>query len=126
MPASGVDDPFAERGNPSSRSASDTPVLLRFCGSAVSAPVKVSEPHFPVFAEFKDASYAKRYDLLLTKLVRERLYDASCLLMSTLEGGLRGEYREPNPELRFQNFLACLLAHATAISKAQGTSPPPA
>jgi hypothetical protein len=26
-------------------------------------PVAVSEPHFPVFAEFRDASYAKRYEL---------------------------------------------------------------
>lgn len=43
------------------------------------APVRSREPHFPVFPEFKDASYAKWYEILLTKLVRERLYDAACL-----------------------------------------------
>jgi hypothetical protein len=40
------------------------------------------EPHFHVFPEFKGASYAKRYEILLTKLVRERLYDSACLLLS--------------------------------------------
>jgi len=39
-------------------------------------PVRPKEPHFKVFPEFKGASYAKRYEVLLTKLVRSRLYDA--------------------------------------------------
>jgi hypothetical protein len=80
-------------------------------------PVKVAEPHFKVFPEFKVASYAMRYDLLLTKLVRERLYDAACLLMSTRDRGLRGQYSEPNPELGFQNFISSLLAHAVTIAR---------
>ena len=42
------------------------------------ASVRAREPHFAVFPEFKEASYAKRYEILLTKLVRERLYDAAC------------------------------------------------
>src|SRR5271157_195076 len=46
------------------------------------APVRAREPHFKVFPEFKESSYAKRYEILLTKLVRERLYDAACFLMS--------------------------------------------
>lgn len=37
--------------------------------------VTAQEPHFPVFSEFRGASYARRYEILLTKLVRERLYD---------------------------------------------------
>ncbi len=45
-------------------------------------PVRAQEPHFRVFEEFKSASYAKRYEILLTKLVRERLYDSACFLMS--------------------------------------------
>ena len=35
------------------------------------SPVRAREPHFKVFPEFRDASYAKRYEILLTKLVRE-------------------------------------------------------
>ncbi|MFO0844554.1 MAG: PaeR7I family type II restriction endonuclease [Gemmataceae bacterium] len=42
-------------------------------------PVKVKEPHFRVFPEFRDASYAERYNQLLTKLMRKRLYDTSLL-----------------------------------------------
>src|SRR5205814_6010305 len=50
---------------------------------AANSPVRVKEPHFKVFPEFREASYAERYDLLLTKLVRARLYDAACFLMSS-------------------------------------------
>ncbi|NEX15039.1 MAG: hypothetical protein C1941_10180, partial [Prosthecochloris sp.] len=38
-------------------------------------PVRVDEPHFEVFPEFKEASYAKRYGLFCERLMRERLYD---------------------------------------------------
>ena len=80
-------------------------------------PVRAREPHFQVFPEFKEASYAKRYELLLTKLVRERLYDAACFLMSNGADGRRGAYREPSTELSFQNFIASLLAKVIAAGK---------
>ena len=81
------------------------------------SPVRSREPHFKVFPEFKDASYAQRYEILLTKLVRERLYDAACFLMSNAAGGPKGVYREPSPELNFETFIASLLAKAIAIAK---------
>ena len=81
------------------------------------SPVAVREPHFSVFEEFRAASYAKRYEILLTKLVRERLYDASCLLLSDREGGLTGRYREPSSELGIGPFVASLLGRAIAFSK---------
>jgi len=40
----------------------------------------------------------------LTKLVRERLYDSACFLMSNAADGAKGGYREPVEELSFQNF----------------------
>jgi len=83
-------------------------------------PVGVREPHFPVFEEFRASSYAKRYEILLTKLVRERLYDAACFLMSYPQGGRRGHYSEPSAELSFQNFVASLLAKAIAYVKSRG------
>lgn len=95
--------------------------LLEECAKST-APVTVKEPHFPVFEEFKGASYAKRYEILLTKLLRERLYDGACLLLSTQDGGGRGEYREPSEELTFQKFAGSLLAHAIAFSKTHGHS----
>jgi hypothetical protein len=86
-------------------------------------PVSVSEPHFKVFPELKDVSYAERYNQLLTKLVRARLYDASCFLMSARESGLKGVYREPNPELSFHNFVTSLLARAIAVAQTQPPGP---
>ncbi len=80
------------------------------------SPVRSREPHFQVFPEFKDASYARRYDVLLTKLVRERLYDGACFLLSDRVSGLKGKYREPNSELSFANFVTSLLGRAIAIS----------
>jgi hypothetical protein len=83
-------------------------------------PVKVQEKHFPVFPEFHQASYAKRYELLCQRLVRERLYDGACLLMSSRRGGIKGEYREPLEELRFLNFATSLTAHVSAYLKLRG------
>lgn len=80
------------------------------------APVDVREPHFPVFEEFQRASYAQRYEILLTKLVRERLYDAACLLLSNAKKGMRsGDFVEPSPELGFRTFASSLVAHAAAF-----------
>src|SRR5579884_2275886 len=83
------------------------------------AAVRAREPHFKVFPEFKNASYAKRYEILLTKLVRERLYDAACFLLSDAANGVKGAYREPTAELGFKNFVASLLARAIAVSKVE-------
>ncbi len=82
-------------------------------------PVKAQEPHFKVFEEFRSASYARRYEILLTKLVRERLYDATCFLMSNNSDGITGNFREPVPELNFANFIGSLLAKAIACKKVQ-------
>lgn len=85
-------------------------MLLEDC-EASNSPVSVSESHFPVFPEFKGASYAMRYELLLRKLVTEKLYDASALLLATANGGPRGEYREPAGDLTMRKFLASLGGH---------------
>jgi hypothetical protein len=89
--------------------------LLEECPEST-REIRLRQPHFPVFTEFQRASYAKRYEILLRKMVRDRLYDATCLLLSPREGGLReGECREPDVEIGFRNFIASLLGHATAI-----------
>lgn len=85
-------------------------------------PVKAQEPHFHVFPEFKDASYAKRYEILLTKLVRERLYDSACFLLSSATAGLKGSYREPVEELSFDKFISSLLARAVMLTSNLGNN----
>jgi restriction endonuclease XhoI-like protein len=71
--------------------------------------------HYPLRKEFQGVSYAQRYVLFCERLVRERLYDASCFLMSSATGGLKGQYSEPSAELAFRNFAASLSARASAF-----------
>ena len=80
-------------------------------------PVRAREPHFKVFPEFRDATYAKRYEILLTKMVRERLYDAACFITSDAVNGRNGGYSEPSPELSFEKFISSLLAKTIAIER---------
>jgi hypothetical protein len=79
--------------------------------------IGVQEPHFKVFEEFRGASYAKRYEILLTKLVRERLYDSATLILTDRQTGRDGTYIEPSSELGFENLLVSLKARAVAINE---------
>jgi len=79
-------------------------------------PVKTREPHFKVFPEFADASYATRYEHFCRRLVRERNYDAACLLTSPSELGLNGVYSQPAHDLEFGVFAKALIAHASAYA----------
>ncbi len=74
-------------------------------------------PHYPRRPEFQGISYARRYEIFCERLVRERLYDAACFLMSSKEGGLAGDYIEPNPELSFRNFAASLGARVATFAR---------
>ena len=102
--------------SPSNRPWLGYVMLLEDAPGAI-APVRAREPHFKVFEEFRNSSYAKRYEILLTKLVRERLYDSACFLMSNRETGPSGEYREPSAELKFESFIISLMARAIACRK---------
>src|SRR6266567_4371295 len=89
--------------------------LLEDC-AASTKPVGVKEPHFKVFPEFRDSSYAKRYELFCRRLVLEKHYDCAAFLLSNPEKGLRGDYSEPAPDLTFQAFANSLVAHVAAVS----------
>ena len=104
---------------PSSRPWLGYLMLLEDCPGS-NAPIRAREPHYKVFDEFRNASYAQRYELLLTKMVRERLYDAACLLMSNGQAPDPGKYREPAAELAFEPFLSTLLAKAIAAGRIAG------
>lgn len=86
--------------------------VLEDCSEACS-PVKVAEPHFPVFEEFRNASYAKRYELFCQKMVRERHYNAACFLLTDRNKVDQvPNYTEPAHELSTARFLPELLRHA--------------
>jgi hypothetical protein len=74
-------------------------------------PVGVKEPHFEAFPEFRGSSYAKRYELLLRRLMLEKTYDAAALLLATEKGGPKGIYEEPASDLTMKRLLAGLAGH---------------
>lgn len=90
--------------------------LLEDCPNST-RPVGVKEPHFKVFPEFKESSYARRYELFCRRLVLERHYEHSAFLLSNSEKGLKGGYSEPAPDLTFQRFAESLVDHVAAFVK---------
>jgi hypothetical protein len=89
--------------------------LLEDCPQS-RTPVKVREPHFAVFAEFRDASYAKRYEIFCRKLVLEKQYSAACFLLADKKRARsRENYVEPANDLSADRFLSSLLQHVARI-----------
>lgn len=99
---------------PSSRPFLGYLMLLEDCEQSRS-PVKVIEPHFPVFREFKGASYRDRYAILIEKLIRDRLYDGACFLLSNAASAVNGDFVEPHPELTFAKLVTPMVAQVVAF-----------
>jgi len=88
--------------------------LLEDCKGSQNA-VRVKEPHFSVFEEFKGASYAKRYELFCRKLVRERHYNSSVFLLSDRKAGQKGAFGEPAEDLTFELYTRSFVAQVAAF-----------
>ena len=89
----------------------ETPTSMRPTQRINLNPYRVDEA-------FQERSYAKRYELVCERLVRDRLYDAACFFTSDAASGKRGNYQEPNPELSIKNFAISLQARAAAFARA--------
>jgi len=87
--------------------------LLEDC-PASRRPVTVQEPHFPVLPEFKEASYAQRYEWFCRKLIRERHYNAAAFLLSPRPAKTGARYTEPAEDLTFGSFVSALRAQAVS------------
>jgi hypothetical protein len=72
-------------------------------------PVKLKNGFFPPFPVFEGTSYAKRYEILCERLVLERKYTKTALLMAPR--GRSGKYTEPSSTLGFYSFAKSLYAH---------------
>lgn len=77
-------------------------------------PVTNPEPHFPVFEEFKGASYMKRYDLLCEKLILENLYTSACLMASRRTDIKTGNYTSMSSTTSLRSFVSKLAGHVAA------------
>lgn len=90
-------------------------MLLEDCDRS-NQPVRDASPHFPVFPEFQGASYAKRYDILCRRLVRENLYSQASLIMSPRSAAMDGSYRDLSDDTGLTSFVAALAGHAATWS----------
>ncbi len=79
--------------------------LLEDC-ERVHTPVKNAEPYFKVDEVFKGASYSERYEYMIRRLVRERLYTAACLTLSS--NADPSAVSHPAADLSFARFTANL------------------
>lgn len=79
-----------------------------------SAPVRDASPHFPVFEEFKGASYIKRYDLLCQRLVKEQLYTSAALITSKRSAVSTGNFSEVSAMTGLKAFVTSLAGHIAA------------
>jgi len=82
--------------------------------AASRSPVAINSPHFPVFEEFKNASYLQRYDLLCQKLVHEQLYTIASVIASPRTAARSGKFSELSPMTGLKTFVASLAGHIAA------------
>jgi hypothetical protein len=85
--------------------------------ASIRATKPISLKPYKVDEAFQKRSYAKRYELVCERLVRDRLYDAACFFTSNARTGRQGEYKEPNQELSIKNFAISLHARAAAFAR---------
>ena len=110
--------PHIERGySPLRRSlGSDICLCLEEREASIRATKPIVLKPYKVDEAFQKRSYAKRYELVCERLVRDRLYDAACFFTSNARTGKRGEYKEPSEELSIKNFAISLHARAAAFA----------
>ena len=77
------------------------------------APVRIAKTAFPVEQIFHNTSYKDRYRILCLRLVRERLYDATCFATSSKAPD--SPINEPDPELSFANLSAAIAGRSAFI-----------
>ncbi len=84
------------------------------------SPVATKSSHFPVFEEFKGASYLKRYDLLCQRLVQEQLYTTAAVISAPRSAVSTGEFVELSPMTSLRTFVTALAGHVAAESARLG------
>ncbi|MDH4162563.1 MAG: PaeR7I family type II restriction endonuclease [Nitrospirota bacterium] len=89
-------------------------VMLLEDVDASRSPVSDSSPNFPVFPEFKGASYAERYNILCRKLMAENLYTSAAVILSPRSASKSGSYAEMSELTGLKSFVTTLAGHIAA------------
>lgn len=77
-------------------------------------PVRDTSPHFPIFQEFRGASYLKRYDILCQRLVQEQLYTTASVIASPRTSTVNGDYTVLSELTSLKTFVTSLAGHIAA------------
>lgn len=77
-------------------------------------PIEARSPHFPVFSEFQQVSYAERYNILCRKLIQEQLYTAAAVILSPSSAINTGKYSEISELTGLKTFVSKLAGHVAA------------
>ena len=77
-------------------------MLLEECDASMRS-VRCDEPHYPVFEEFCDASYARRYQILCERLVERQLYSAAALELTPTG---KDSHRALSPATSIRNMFS--------------------
>ena len=85
-------------------------MLLEDCEESRS-PVRDGSLHFPIFDDFKGASYSERYNILCRRLTEERLYSAATIITSARDAASTGAYNELGETTSLKNLVATFAAH---------------
>ena len=83
-------------------------------------PVRDASPHFPVFPEFRGASYLQRYDVLCQRLMKEQLYTCATVLASPRTATAGGEFSELSTMTGLRSFVASLAGHVASSAARLG------
>lgn len=73
------------------------------------SPVRISEPYYKVFSEFRNTSYLDRYQLFCQKLILERLYSQTCLIWVTSDH----QFGDLEASISIETFLNSFVGHLT-------------
>jgi hypothetical protein len=71
--------------------------------------VRISEPYYKVFSEFRNTSYLDRYLLFCQKLMLERLYSQTCLIWVTSDH----KFGDLEASISIETFLNSFVGHLT-------------
>lgn len=93
-------------------------MMLEDCDKSRS-PVKENCHNFPIFPEFRGASYAERYNLLCKRLMQEKLYSSAALLLSPRAAAKTGKYLDLSELTSIKSFFAGFAARV-AVEAARG------
>ena len=86
--------------------------VIEHAAGSTTAVKDRGDPVYPTDPVFDRSSYTDRYSTLFERLVRERLYDAACLISSEKGHGI---HAEPMPEVSTQNLTAAIAGRVAYI-----------